>query len=355
MTNTKSLSKEITKDFLIEEYVIKHQDPYKISKQTGYSKTTLYRYIKKYGLFIDFRLKDIKFKKMGKLTPIKIIKINKKNTSSNIWLCNCECGRTTEIFDGNIRSGHTTSCGCNSSKARECPLCGLKTIENKCLCGFDFIVNTSINTSNNFWYVMGFLLADGCVSFNKDSDNFILSCFLKKDYGEIKTIDFMIKTLCPWVKSHEYERNVGGKIHKKVGFSVILNNQNVNDLKKYGIIPQKSLRSEIVPNVPENFFGSWLRGLFDGDGCIHNVKRGNRLSISAGNNDFLVNLDKIINKYLKIRTRIKNNKGTNSFYLVINRTDDIKKIAKIMYKNKDQICLDRKKKIFIERKLLDYE
>lgn len=28
------------------------------------------------------------------------------------WVCQCECGKSTEVLSWNLRSGHTTSCGC---------------------------------------------------------------------------------------------------------------------------------------------------------------------------------------------------------------------------------------------------
>ena len=35
------------------------------------------------------------------------------------WRCKCECGNESEVALGNLRSGHTTSCGCNKHKSGE--------------------------------------------------------------------------------------------------------------------------------------------------------------------------------------------------------------------------------------------
>lgn len=35
-----------------------------------------------------------------------------KYIGGNRYLCRCECGNTCEVFAGNLRSGHTKSCGC---------------------------------------------------------------------------------------------------------------------------------------------------------------------------------------------------------------------------------------------------
>lgn len=48
--------------------------------------------------------------KFGKLTLIRFIE--KRESGSGIWECECECGGMTNVQDNNLRSGHTQSCGC---------------------------------------------------------------------------------------------------------------------------------------------------------------------------------------------------------------------------------------------------
>lgn len=52
---------------------------------------------------------DITNQKFGKLTPLKYL-------GNSYWECFCECGNLTKANSWNIRSGHTTSCGCVHSK-----------------------------------------------------------------------------------------------------------------------------------------------------------------------------------------------------------------------------------------------
>lgn len=47
--------------------------------------------------------------KFGRLTVIKKVQGDGKQTS---WLCECICGNQKEIRSGNLRNGHTKSCGC---------------------------------------------------------------------------------------------------------------------------------------------------------------------------------------------------------------------------------------------------
>lgn len=47
-----------------------------------------------------------------------------------------------------------------------------------------------------------------------------------------------------------------------------------NKLKEYGCVPQKSLLLKFNPNIiPNQYISAFIRGYFDGDGCIWNGKR----------------------------------------------------------------------------------
>ena len=50
-------------------------------------------------------MEDLKNKKFGMLTAREYLGKGK-------WKCECECGNFTEVFTENLKSMHTTSCGC---------------------------------------------------------------------------------------------------------------------------------------------------------------------------------------------------------------------------------------------------
>lgn len=56
---------------------------------------------------------DLTGKKFGKLTALRRLPNQGRRT---IWECECECGNIVPVRTENLRSGHTTSCGC---KVRE--------------------------------------------------------------------------------------------------------------------------------------------------------------------------------------------------------------------------------------------
>ena len=53
---------------------------------------------------------DLTGKRFGKLTVIG--ESPNKKWGQRIWVCKCDCGNTVEVCGGNLKSGHTNSCGC---------------------------------------------------------------------------------------------------------------------------------------------------------------------------------------------------------------------------------------------------
>lgn len=56
----------------------------------------------------ETQFKDETGNRYGKLTVISLVKRSPKA----IWLCQCDCGNTTEVSGIDLRSGNTKSCGC---------------------------------------------------------------------------------------------------------------------------------------------------------------------------------------------------------------------------------------------------
>ena len=57
---------------------------------------------------------DLAGMRFGLLTAIT--RTDKKSNSNPIWMCRCDCGSICEVVQGNLLSGHTKSCGCQSSR-----------------------------------------------------------------------------------------------------------------------------------------------------------------------------------------------------------------------------------------------
>ena len=53
---------------------------------------------------------DLSGKRFGRLTAISMVSRN--DTKRVMWKCLCDCGNTAVVSTGNLRNGHTQSCGC---------------------------------------------------------------------------------------------------------------------------------------------------------------------------------------------------------------------------------------------------
>lgn len=67
---------------------------------------------------------DIKGEKFGRLTVVSLAV--KRKHGEKVWLCKCICGNLTECLSGNLKSGHTKSCGCLKSDVHFKDLSGIK-------------------------------------------------------------------------------------------------------------------------------------------------------------------------------------------------------------------------------------
>ena len=56
------------------------------------------------------KIKDETGKTYGRLTVLKPDGLS--NDNRVMWLCKCSCGNFARIRGTDLRSGHTTSCGC---------------------------------------------------------------------------------------------------------------------------------------------------------------------------------------------------------------------------------------------------
>lgn len=62
------------------------------------------------------RVVDLVGKKFGRL---RVLTRNGSNISGNaVWLCVCDCGQKTNVPSNNLKSCHTTSCGCLGHELR---------------------------------------------------------------------------------------------------------------------------------------------------------------------------------------------------------------------------------------------
>jgi len=130
-------------------------------------------------------------------------------------------------------------------------------------------------------------------------------------------------------------------------------NRMVDDLKQYGVIHGKTHKKRIK-NIPEKFISHFVRGFFDGDGCV-NVSKPNHyletwipsIQVSFTSNKSMLEDIQLILHHLGLvsMTKITQNKTCPKTYALVYSSAVARNILKWMYK--DATCfLPRKKRIY---------
>jgi len=192
--------------------------------------------------------------------------------------------------------------------------------------------------SGDLAYVVGLLTTDGCL------------------YNDGRHIDFTskdIQLIRTFKKCLGIDNKIGLKISgyspNKKYFHVQFGDVNFYKwLLTIGLAPNKSKTLNKL-KIPDEYFFDFLRGHCDGDGCCYSYwdKRWHSsfmfyLAFVSASGKHILWLKSKIEKLLKIRTSLRNEKGL-VYGLRFAKTDS-KKIISKMYHKKNLPCLLRKSK-----------
>lgn len=107
--------------------------------------------------------------------------------------------------------------------------------------------------SPNMAYILGFIVADGCIAMSDHSYRLII---VSKD-----------KDVLEFIKSElEYKYDIAQQKDGIYRLSISRKNM-VMDLMALGVLPRKSW-NPILPDVPMEYLNAFTLGYLDGDGCI---------------------------------------------------------------------------------------
>jgi hypothetical protein len=187
-------------------------------------------------------------------------------------------------------------------------------------------------------YWLGFLYADGYVRIKHNGGQLKLKLSIK-DRCHIEAFKNDIKSEHRIEDSIEFFKKNDKKYASHYSVINIYNTKIINDLIKLGCVQNKTQKIRL-PNLNNGFINHFIRGYFDGDGCIHKQKNlPNSFAISiVSNNDFIED----IIEYLKMG-HIYKQKNYSTLY--ITKIDDVKKFKDFIYEN-STIYLKRKKEKF---------
>lgn len=137
----------------------------------------------------------------------------------------------------------------------------------------------------------------------------------------------------------------------------IMSKKLVEDLEKYGIIENKTYKSEHLPQVDEKFLAPFVRGLIDGDGAIYTTKNYNKQYDKYYDRqfiyfcsyhkscceDFFDLVNKLLPNELKVDKMVGREK-TGTYRATLSSKKVTSTLAKILYENSN-IHLKRKYEI----------
>ena len=193
-------------------------------------------------------------------------------------------------------------------------------------------------------YWLGFLMADGTMREHK------VGC-LQLSFELCEDDVYILDQFNHDINStYRVQINTCKNSSKNRARLVITNYNFCKHLIKHGIIPNKTGKEKIPNSIPDNYIKDFIRGFFDGDGCImfsNNDRARGKFHIVSCSYNILCNLLKIIpadfsNKSLHLKA--------GSDYIYELETANLVNLAKIYdylyYEN--CLCLKRKENKFKE-------
>lgn len=191
-------------------------------------------------------------------------------------------------------------------------------------------------------YWLGFLYADGCVY--KSGNVYVIEVGLSfNDVGHLIKFKNFLKS--------DHPLNLKNRKGYKSCAITIRNQKMASDLMTKGCVPNKSLTltfpsDEIVPKRLKHHF---IRGYFDGDGCVYGSENNRTYSVSfVGTDEFLTEMQTVLFDELKLtKTAIKKSKG-KAYETAWGGIENCGKLFQYLY-NDCTICLYRKLEKFITK------
>lgn len=191
-------------------------------------------------------------------------------------------------------------------------------------------------------YFLGLLLADGCIS------NYAIKLRLQEnDKYIIDTFKKCIESNHSLYYISPKKVILNNKVIKSSGqWNFSINRvEIIEDLIKLGIFKNKTYKEYSIPKIEESLIRHFLRGYFDGDGCVSLLKDNRLRSQFIGCKTIIKEIEEIFKKLNIIYTKEIKQYSIIIYVLKINRTLDNQKLYRYLYHDSN-FYLYRKKDIF---------
>lgn len=207
----------------------------------------------------------------------------------------------------------------------------------------------SINNEEKAYW-LGFLMADGCVYHGSDKKSYRLQINLAEK--DVKCLERFNQALSSdyEIKSVNVKESKTGKIHDVVQLKINCTSLCLS-LIKHGVVPRKSLICQ-APSIDPKLIPHYVRGYFDGDGCITKDTHRNKWSIKIiGTRSTLEFFQEHFDKH-KISSAIYDIKHTKAKSLEITSKLSIECFFDYIYGSNATVFYERKYQRFLDFKKL---
>lgn len=173
-------------------------------------------------------------------------------------------------------------------------------------------------------YCLGFIASDGHVWKNRP---FLTIGIHKQD---IDVLEYIRDNISPDSKI---------RISKNICQICVFSREIHEDLNRIGISHDKTFNLKF-PDIPKEYIGDFVRGFFDGDGCIWSTDFGKKqktyyyANIISASKDFIFGLQKVLG-FGKVRC------VRNKYYEIVFCQSSCLKLKEIMY-GENKFCMYRK-------------
>lgn len=185
-------------------------------------------------------------------------------------------------------------------------------------------------------YVFGLLMTDGCLSRPKNGSYRISLCLNDKDL-----LESVAKTM-------DSNHTIALSRHQKGLHLFIIGRQKIaQDLMRLGMKVRKSLDLEF-PDMPRQYLSAFLRGVFDGDGCVYYRKGAAAALLNtnfvSGSKNFIYGIEKALRELGMPEKKIYEHRHDKATYYTLKYAHgDSISLFKILYGGlKNDLYLKRK-------------
>lgn len=187
-------------------------------------------------------------------------------------------------------------------------------------------------------YVLGFIYADGAVEDCRKSSR---TCYLQLSNNDRDLLEQIRNAMSSnhalYYRSARMVTFRGMTYKCKESYNLRIGNKKIYQdlLLSYGLKPRKSLIIEL-PEIPEEFFAFFLRGYFDGDGCVNIYRRGINQKViqvvfTSGSCVFLHKINERISDILEIK--LKTVRFQSNAYRLSYRAREAVFVCNFMYRD----------------------